>query len=99
MRGGQSVLGLGDLIYVSTRPRRDPRDGRAIGERRMALVMVSGFERGDASVRLVQDFGRPEDGHGGPAADARAAAAGEPGAAEPAKRGRGRPPGSKSKPK
>jgi hypothetical protein len=30
------------------------------GETRAAVVMVSGFKRGDASVPLVQDFGRPE---------------------------------------
>ena len=36
--------------------------GRAMldGETRVALVLVSGFERGGASVRLVKDLGRPE---------------------------------------
>jgi hypothetical protein len=56
-------------------------------ETRLALMMVSGFERGGASVRLVQDLGRPEDGGSGAVA------------AEPPKCGRDRPPGSRSKPK
>jgi hypothetical protein len=65
------------------------------GETRATLVMVSGLERGDASVQLVQDCGRPEDAGRGPVA-------GEPGAtpqpvagmAEAPKRGRCPPPGA-----
>jgi hypothetical protein len=51
-------------------------------------------EQADGSVRLVQDFGRPSDPSGElgsptpPVPDA---------APAPAKRGRGRPPGSKNK--
>jgi hypothetical protein len=36
-------------------------DGPEEGETRVAIVMVSGFERGCARLRLAQDFGRPED--------------------------------------
>lgn len=63
-QGGEILLDLGDLICVRTWPRQDPLERRKIGVRRAALVMVSGFDRGDASVRLVQDFGEPEDGAG-----------------------------------
>ena len=42
----------------------------------MALVVVSGFERGGASVRLVQNFGRLEDaGRGAVAGEPRATGA------------------------
>jgi hypothetical protein len=92
LQGGQAMVQLGELIYVSSRPGRDPVGEGEAGETRAALVMVSGFARGDASVRLVQDFGRPEDG-------GRGVAAGEPGPAAAPKRGRGRPPGSTSKPR
>jgi hypothetical protein len=68
----------------------------ALGEMRMALVMVRTGENGAPSVRLVQDFGCPDD------PDAPLAAAPAPAdlAAQPTaapKRGRGRPPGSKTK--
>jgi hypothetical protein len=62
----------------------------------MALLMVvRGAERGAPSVRLVQDFGSPD-------APATALAATETPAARPlqaapVKRGRGRPPGSRSR--
>jgi hypothetical protein len=104
--GRQSLLRAGDLVYVRTRPGRDPVDGaREVGETRTALAMVSCCENGDASLRLVQDFGPPAgDGPGAaaegppPAAPAAATpAAGVP-IPVPAKRGRGRPPGSRSKP-
>jgi hypothetical protein len=66
----------------------------------MALVMARPDERNPAhaagSVRLVQDFGRASDPpcplHPGPAPDAAA-----PAAPASAKRGRGRPPGSRNK--
>jgi hypothetical protein len=58
----------------------------------MALIMVLGDQRGAASVRLVQDLGRPSDP---PEALAAAAPAAPDGA--PLKRGRGRPPGSRTK--
>ena len=59
---------IGDLVYVGTAPR--PADspwtrlptGREI---RRALVMIKGRdERGRVLVRLVQDFGGPDDGDG-----------------------------------
>jgi hypothetical protein len=96
----RGLLRAGELIYVSTYPQ-ERRGGRAEpGEPRMALVMVRvderGAERAAASVRLVQDFGRP---HG--AADTLdVLAASVPEAATPpapVKRGRGRPPGSRTK--
>jgi hypothetical protein len=87
---GTGLLRPGDLIYVS----RGPAQGNgAAGEPRMALVMARPAERHPAraagSVRLVQDFDRPSDGplNAGAAPDALAA---------PAKRGRGRPPGSRT---
>ncbi len=107
LQGARSLVHLGDLIYVSTRPGRDPVDGREVGETRAALVMVSGWHNGDASLRLVQDFGRPEGDGPGAANDGPSAATGsEMNAAvlpmanaapqEPMKRGRGRPRGSRS---
>jgi hypothetical protein len=64
MHAGSSILRPGDLIYIKTRPRRDRLDGPEEGETRVAIVMVRGFERGCARLRLAQDFGRPEDGNG-----------------------------------
>jgi hypothetical protein len=88
----RGLLRPGELIYVSTYPP-ERRSGRAEpGEPRMALVMVRaderGAERASASVRLVQDFGRP---HG--ASDTLDV----PAPSAPVKRGRGRPPGSRTK--
>jgi hypothetical protein len=88
---GAGLLRPGDPIYVSTCPAQG---NGAAGEPRMALVMARPDERHPAraagSVRLVQDFGRPSDGplSAGAAPDA---------LAPPAKRGRGRPPGSRNK--
>jgi hypothetical protein len=62
MRSGGSSLSPGDLIYVRTCPRRDGASGRELGETRVALLMVVGWERNAMRLRLVQDFGRPEDG-------------------------------------
>jgi hypothetical protein len=84
----RGLLHPGELIYVSSVRGRARPDEPAPGGLRMALVMVRGDGRGAASVRLVQDFGRPGD----PApriADAAAPA--------PVKRGRGRPPGSRTR--
>jgi hypothetical protein len=61
MRSGASMLHPGDLIYVRSCPRRDAASGRAVGETRVALIMVVGWERNAMRLRLVQDFGRPED--------------------------------------
>ena len=81
---------------VSLRPQLGPE----LGEMRMALVMVRSGENGAPSVRLVQDFGCPDD------PDAPLVAA--PAPADPAalataapsqKRGRGRPPGSRTRKK
>jgi hypothetical protein len=63
----------------------------------MALVMARRDERHPAraagSVRLVQDFGRPND----PAGRLEPSAAPDALAPAPIKRGRGRPPGSRNK--
>jgi len=102
LRGGRARFALGDLIWVRTRPRYDPTTRAEVGETRAALVMVSSWHiSGDATLRLVQDFGPPDDGHGAapaPAAkDPPAPAAEAPPAPEAApepapKRKRGRPP-------
>lgn len=79
-RDANAMLQPGELIYVTMQPRA--RVERAQHEDvRVALVMVRCSERGTASVRLVQDFGGPND----PSA-----------ALAPVKRGRGRPPGSRT---
>ena len=90
----RTLLRPGELIYVSTFPQPAPAGGptrgEARGELRLALVMVraEAFERADGSVRLVQDLGRPAD-PSGPAGGAVAPA--------PVERGRGRPPGSRTR--
>jgi hypothetical protein len=94
---GTGLLRPGDLIYVSSCPA-PAQGGTAPGGPRMALVVAHPDERNPAhaagSVRLIQDFGRASDPagcrHPGPAPDAAAPPA-------PAKRGRGRPPGSKNR--
>jgi hypothetical protein len=88
----------GELIYVSTCPGAPRGSGADHGAARMALVMVRADardgERAGGAVRLVQDFGAPGDPSGilgapaPPAPDLSAA---------PVKRGRGRPPGSKTR--
>jgi hypothetical protein len=88
----RGLLRPGELIYVSTAPQQAGAHAR--GEARLALVMVRADERGAASVRLVQDFGRPGDPSG---ALERAAPPGPDVAPAPPKRGRGRPPGSRTK--
>ena len=94
-----SLLRPGELIYVSARRRQRATDP-APGDVHMALLMVAkAAERGGArsapSVRLVQDFGCPDS----PAALATATIAPLAQAVEvaPVKRGRGRPPGSRTK--
>jgi hypothetical protein len=96
----RGLLRAGELIYVSTCPPVTRGSGVEPGAARMALVMVQSDQqdcaRAGASVRLVQDFGRPSDCPGTlhaaapTGADAMAPAA-------PVKRGRGRPPGSRTK--
>ena len=87
----RTLLRPGEVIYVSTarRPGNGADRGEVRGEARLALVMVRaeapGPDRADGSVRLVQDFGGPTD----PSATAAAPA--------PVKRGRGRPPGSRTR--
>jgi hypothetical protein len=96
----RGLLRAGELIYVSTCPR-DARSGRTEPRGlRMALVMVLAGERdperAGASVRLVQDFGGPSERQA--AVDVTAPTASDAMApAAPVKRGRGRPPGSRTK--
>ena len=101
-RAAGGLMQPGDLIYVSVRPpdgrgvsarRRDQAAGTEPGDVHMALVMVRAGERGTPSVRLVQDFGRPDDPDGARAT----ATAAVPALPAPAKRGRGRPPGSRNR--
>jgi hypothetical protein len=95
-----SLLQPGQLIYVSARRRkraRGPAQDQGPGEVHMALLMVAkAAERGGArsapAVRLVQDFGCPE---GIPQPTMTAAAPLD--APAPVKRGRGRPPGSRTR--
>jgi hypothetical protein len=90
----RALLRPGELIYVSTAAQQADAGGSARGEARLALVMVRADERGAASVRLVQDFGSPSDPSG---ALERAAPPGPEVAPAPPKRGRGRPPGSRTR--
>jgi hypothetical protein len=90
------LLRPGELICVSARRRKRAGDP-APGDIHMALLMVAkAAERGGArsapAVRLVQDFGCPE---GVPQPTMTAAAPLE--APGPVKRGRGRPPGSRTR--
>ena len=91
--GARGSLHPGELIYVSMRPRETGR-GAVPDQPRMVLVMVRADEqdgdRAAGAVRLVQDFGRPGDGPAAAGSDVLAPPA-------PVKRGRGRPPGSRSK--
>src|SRR5918995_5591486 len=87
----RGLLRAGELIYVSTCPGATRGSGADHGEARTALVMVRADERGAASVRLVQDFGRPSDPWGALGSPAPLVPDGPP---VPPKRGRGRPPGS-----
>jgi hypothetical protein len=151
MRSGGSILRPGELIYVRSCPRREAASGREVDARRsgattggrpwepavrMALLMVVGWERNAMRLRLVQDFGRPEDAAlpvrasearpaaptptlappalpqapaespalaatvpavAAPALPQAPAEPPAPAAAAPARRGRGRPPGSRTK--
>jgi hypothetical protein len=94
----RALLRPGELIYVSTAPPPTAPGGPARTATRFALVMVRGAERSpeqaDGSVRLVQDFGRPSDPPCAPGSPALPAPEAAP---PPAKRGRGRPPGSRTK--
>lgn len=90
----RGLVRAGELIYVSTAPRQTGTGGPERGGAHLALVMVRADARGAASVRLVQDFGRPDD----PPGPLSSPAPPMPDAAPaPAKRGRGRPPGSRTK--
>jgi hypothetical protein len=94
----RGLLRAGELIYVSTCPPVTRGSGAEPGATRMALVMVQSDQqdcaRAGASVRLVQDFGRPSDCPGTRQAAAPTGADAPP---APVKRGRGRPPGSRTK--
>jgi hypothetical protein len=91
----RALLRPGELVYVSSAPPRG--DGPERGHVHLALVMVRAAERGadraDGSVRLIQDFGGPGD----VAAPACAPLQPMSAAPVPIKRGRGRPPGSRTK--
>jgi hypothetical protein len=93
MRSGASILSPGDLIYVRTCPRREVgarRSGATTGGRpcepaaRVALLMVAGWEGNAMRLRLVQDFGRPEDAVAPAAASEPQRAAPAPAEAAPA---------------
>ena len=93
-----------------TAPQRSPLRGEMRDEMRMALVMVRADENGAPSVRLVQDFGCPDDPDAPLAAPAASGRARRPAdqptsrpadqpTAMPPRRGRGRPPGSRTRKK
>ena len=111
-RAAGGLMHPGDLIYVSVRPQSGlgvavrpqcgpgvgtrPQPGAELGEMRMALVMVRAGENGAPSVRLVQDFGCPDDPDAPLAADPASTELAARATEAPPKRGRGRPPGSKT---
>jgi hypothetical protein len=90
------LLHPGELIYVRARRRQDGATGVGPDDVHVALLMVRAGRPGSVNVRLVQDFGRSDE----PRAEGHTATA-LPAAvtAEPPvpRRGRGRPPGSRSK--
>jgi hypothetical protein len=101
-RAAGGLMHAGDLIYVSVRPpdrrgvrarRRNQASGADPGEVHTTIVMVRTGERGAFSVRLVQDSGRPDD----PDAAQVTAQVAAPASPAPARRGRGRPPGSRNR--
>ncbi len=105
-RAAGGLMHPGDLIYVSVRPpddrgvsacRRNQASGAELGEVHMALVMVRTDERGAPSVRLVQDFGRPDDPDAVGDLGRVTAPTAVPALPAPVKRGRGRPPGSRNR--
>jgi hypothetical protein len=100
-RAASGLLRAGELIYVSTFPE-ETRGSRAEPcEPRSALVMVrtakGGTERASTSVRLVQDFGCASDSSSSPDGPA-PTSTGPMAPPAPIKRGRGRPPGSRTRP-
>ena len=90
-----TLLQPGDLIYVRARASGQGQGGASAAAVHMALLMVRAGPRGSVAVRLVQDFGRSD----APDAVAQTATAlpAAVTAAPPAKRGRGRPVGSRSR--
>jgi hypothetical protein len=93
----RGLLRPGDLIYLSagTASQRS-QTGADHGAARMALLMVLAGARGAVAVRLAQDFGRTEDADPAKLPDAALPVAAAP-PAMPARRGRGRPPGSRNR--
>jgi hypothetical protein len=98
----------GELVFARMQPARARRVGAAPrpvaaagpdqGDVHMALlVVVRGARRGTVSARLVQDFGPDQAGAAHGPAPALAASPGP--ASPPARRGRGRPPGSRTRTK
>jgi hypothetical protein len=92
-----ALLQPGDLVYVRARAADAGREaGVPAAAVHMALLMVRSGAPGSVNVRLVQDCGRSDEPE---AVDQRASAlpATVTTEAPPLKRGRGRPPGSRSK--
>ncbi len=95
----------GDLVYARAGALDERLPGAAAAGLRMALLMVRSGSRGSVSVRLVQDFGRTDEPdpieparHAlPPAASAIPEMPAAAAQAAPAKRGRGRPPGSRNR--
>lgn len=58
----RGLLRVGDLIWLAVGPRQvtSPWPSRTL-ETRRCLLMVAGNDRDGVRVRLVQDYGRPED--------------------------------------
>jgi len=111
-RSAGGLMHPGDLIYVAVRPpcaaaagpvslrvQRQWAESAGPGSMRMALVMVKGGENGAPSVRLVQDYGCPDDPDAATPVAARPPPAepAAPASATPRRRGRGRPPGSRTR--
>jgi hypothetical protein len=96
-RAAGGLMQPGDLIYVSIRPRRERPGAPETAQVRMAVVMVRPGERCGVAVRLVQDFGRPDDPDADSVSTALAASAAMIPAPAVPKRGRGRPPGSRAR--
>jgi hypothetical protein len=108
-RSAGGLMHAGDLIYVAVRPpcasaagpvslraQRQWAESAEPRQMRMALVMVRAGEHGAPRCAWSRDFGCPDDPDVSPPAEP---APTQAPAAPPQKRGRGRPPGSKTKKK
>jgi hypothetical protein len=91
-----ALLRPGDLVYLRAGAGAGREAGVPAAAVHMALLMVRSGAPGSVNVRLVQDFGRSDDPDPAELTPAALpAAAARP--ATPPRRGRGRPPGSRSK--